>query len=1042
MKHFFVAIFLGVAAVASAQRSQTPMMGWSSWNTFRVDISESLIKETADSMVAKGLQMVGYVNVNIDDGYFGGRDGSNRLTAHSTKFPNGMKAVADYIHSKGLKAGIYSEVGQNTCGSIWDSDTYGVGVGFYGHEEQDAKTFFDDWGYDYIKVDYCGAEQQGLNEEESYTGIWSAIQNTDKAKAGEEIRFNVCRWMFPGTWVAQLGGSWRISHDIRNSFDGELGVRDIFEQNLYLAAYASPGHFNDMDMMQVGRGMTEDEEKSHFGLWCIMSSPLMIGCDLRTIPQSTLNIITNREVIAVNQDTLGLQAQVVSRTGKRFVVAKPIEVRHGKVRAVALFNGESTAQTLRITFKDVQLGGKVKVRNLWTKTDLGYFSGYYEVRVPPHGTTMLRLEGASRFDKTRYQGEYAFMNAYTAIGAGGSHARVEAAPALASGGYKMGRLGNDPDNWAEFRDVYVSEGGKYTLTLYYYSPEDRDLYVLVNGNERCMTGLNSGSLNVRATASIEVDLQQGGNLIRLQNPTGWAPDVDKLELTPKGSDSDEPDDFDVDGAGGFPQASSEDSTAEVWYYIRFKNGNGVIQDMGNNANLQTKKMNEAEPAQLWKVVQVDGATGEFPYKIQGKSGRVVTHVSAAETADGLFRATDEADAAVRFGIVATQNAAYAPAWELHRQGSSRRMNQYKGAGLDRMISEWNNNDAGNPLEFVAPEHADQVSAVMPQISNAEKEVWYYVQFVDAREGATAVLEDMGADNRLTTKSAAEGKPEQLWKVVLSEASEGEYRYELVSKLGNRVAWSDDDGRYTAGQTGVRLRLSELAPYWGVERLGADNGLGMAQTVLGPDSEIADGYYSAAGQYGLLKFSLPEELFFRLSNDASLASLAVSPGKLSPDFHPGVLAYTVALTHGIDSVTLTATPAYSEAHLAGDVGAKKALEVGDNLLSVVVTAEDGVTTQTYTLTVTRAAPATGVEALAKNRLKVYPNPVIAGELTVECEAFAAGERILVYGMSGALVGTFEVAGRRTAISLSHLPKGAYLVKLGGSQAKIAVENAGF
>jgi hypothetical protein len=351
--------------------------------------------------------------------------------------------------------------------------------------------------------------------------------------------------MFPGTWVSEVGGSWRISHDIRNSFSGTLGVRDIFEQNLYLAAYASPGHCNDMDMMQVGRGMTVDEEKSHFGLWCIMSSPLLIGCDLRTIPQNTLDIITNSEVIAVSQDTLGVQAQVVSRSGRRIVVAKPVEKRHGRVRAVALFNGEDTPQTLRIAFKDVQLGGKVKVRDLWAKADLGRFSGYYEVNVPAHGTAMLRLEGQKSFDKLRYQGEYAFMNTYTAIGAYNG-ARVEAVSSgVASGGYKIGWLGNSPENWAEFRDVYVSKGGKYTLKLYYYSPEARNLAVVVNGVEHSMANLNSGGVGKRAEASIEVDLRRGSNVIRLANPTGWAPDIDKIELKPQGGSSEDTDDFDV-----------------------------------------------------------------------------------------------------------------------------------------------------------------------------------------------------------------------------------------------------------------------------------------------------------------------------------------------------------------------------------------------------------------------------------------------------------------------------------------------------------------
>jgi hypothetical protein len=1041
MKWFrlFILVVFGIAGAAKAQHAKTPMMGWSSWNTFRVNISESLIRETADSMVAKGLKAAGYANVNIDDGYFGGRNADGTLKSHPVKFPNGMKSVADYIHGKGLKAGIYSEVGRNTCGSIYDSDTYGVGVGFYGHVEQDAQTFFDEWGYDYIKVDYCGAEQQGLDEKTSYTEIWNAIRQTAKAQAGAEIRFNVCRWMFPGTWVTQVGGSWRISHDIRNTFNETLGVRDVFEQNLYLAAYASPGHFNDMDMMQVGRGMSEDEEKSHFGLWCIMSSPLMIGCDLRTIPQSTLNIITNPEVIAVNQDTLGLQAQVVGRTGKCFVVAKPIETRNGKVRAVALFNGENSRQTLRITFKDVQLGGAVKVRNLWAKTDLGIYKDYYEVRVPPHGATMLRLEGASSFDKKRYQGEYAFMNAYTAIGSGGEHARVEVASgAVASGGYKMSKLGNSPDNWAEFRNVYVTKSGKYTFKLFYYSPENRNLQVLVNETPYAMSNLNSGSLHSRAEASIEIDLRQGDNVIRLENPTDWAPDVDKFELKPEEDDSEETDDFDVDEAGTFPKMSSDDDTEETWYHIRFKNGNGVIRDMGNNADLLTKKLDSDDSAQRWKVVEVANTSGDFRYKIVGQTGRVITHVSSPETSDGMFQATNSVSAAVRFAILPTENATYAPAWELHREGSSRHMNQYKGAGLDRRISEWNSNDQGNPLEFVAPANAEQVSAVMPEISNSQQEVWYYICFIDAKEGETAVLEDMGSGNPLMTKNALDGKPEQLWKVALSENPEGEYMYELVSKSGGKVAWNSSSERYVTGQAGVCLRLSELAPYWGVERTGASDGLGMTQTALGPESQVKDDYYSAEGRYSLLEFKLPEEMFLYLCSNASLESLAVAPGALSPDFHPDSLDYTVTLDYGVDSIMLSATAACAEAILTGDAGKKKALEVGKNLFSVAVTAEDDLSLKTYTVTVIRAAAATGVQAAAENRWMLYPNPITGGVLTIENGNLKAGEQVEVYSLAGNLVATFELtSGDQTVVNVSHLPKGTYIVKLGKRVAKAVV-----
>ena len=521
--------FFYIGSWVNAQNPKTPMMGWSSWNSFRVDINEQLIKETADVMVSKGLKEAGYTFVNIDDGYFHGRDANGELLCNSTKFPNGMRTVADYIHSKGLKAGIYSDGGVHTCGYQYDDDIYGKEAGMKGYEEQDAELYFKKWDYDFIKLDFCGGLTLGLDEETQYRKIYQAIQKTGK----QDIRFNICRWMFPGTWASEIAGSWRISYDISNRFEE---ICRILEKNLYLAAYASLGHFNDMDMMQIGRNtFTKEEEKSHFGIWCIMCSPLLIGCDLRFIPESTVEIITNPEIIALNQDKLGLQAELVYRTEKQFVLAKPIEIEQGKIRAVALFNGESTDKIMRIHFKDIQLSEKAQVRDLWERKNLGEFTGYYETTVPAHGIVMLRIEGESAFDKTTFEGEYAFMKEYSDVAIDRkNYTDARFKPQLgASGDYVLTDLGgNDkPDNWVEFRRVYSSTGGKYKFKLFYYSEEDRNLTVTVNGKEYQMTNLNSGGYNQRATAFIHgIELKQGYNTIRLSNNSGLAPNIDKFVL--------------------------------------------------------------------------------------------------------------------------------------------------------------------------------------------------------------------------------------------------------------------------------------------------------------------------------------------------------------------------------------------------------------------------------------------------------------------------------------------------------------------------------
>ena len=249
-----------VAAMAiipiSATAQNGPTMGWSSWNTYGVNINESLIKRQADAMVSKGLIDVGFNHINIDDGYFGGRNKeTGELLIHPQRFPNGLKPVADYIHSKGLKAGIYSDAGANTCGNMYNGDVLSVDVGFYNYDQHDADFFFKECGFDFVKVDFCGGDAPqnkqhlSLDPQERYTAISEAIKNTGR----DDVRLNVCRWDYPGTWVHDVAFSWRTTHDINDSW---WSVKGILAENLYLSAYCYDGHYNDMDMLEVGRSLT------------------------------------------------------------------------------------------------------------------------------------------------------------------------------------------------------------------------------------------------------------------------------------------------------------------------------------------------------------------------------------------------------------------------------------------------------------------------------------------------------------------------------------------------------------------------------------------------------------------------------------------------------------------------------------------------------------------------------------------------------------------------------------------------------------------
>ena len=385
----------------SQNEVNTPIMGWASWNNFGIDITGDIIKSQADAMLATGLKDAGYSYINVDDGFFGGRDAQGKLIAHKERFPNGMKSLADYIHSRGLKAGIYSDAGINTCASYWNKDTLGVGMGLYGNEEQDLKLFLKEWDYDFIKIDWCGGEWLGLDEQTSYTRIGQLIR-TIKPNA----TFNVCRWKFPGTWVTQVADSWRISGDIRNNFESILRIVDL---NADLWIYASQGHYNDMDMLQVGRGMSYEEDKAHFSMWSMMHSPLLLGNDLTNMSKETIEIITNKDIIALNQSSFVYQARRLVDNGELEVWAKPlISTISGEI-AVALLNRSKNNETITFSLNSVGLDASKEytIKDLWTKEAYPPSTQREITReVAGHGIVVLRIKGESLpYNVFQYKGK-------------------------------------------------------------------------------------------------------------------------------------------------------------------------------------------------------------------------------------------------------------------------------------------------------------------------------------------------------------------------------------------------------------------------------------------------------------------------------------------------------------------------------------------------------------------------------------------------------------------------------------------------------------
>ena len=515
-----------------------PIMGWSSWNTYRVNINEDLIKKQADAMVSQGLKEVGYSFVNVDDGFFGYRDEKGVLHAHAERFPNGMKPIADYIHSLGLKAGLYSEAGANTCGSIWDADKNGIGVGLYGYERQDADLFFNQWGFDFIKIDYCGAGQQlELDEKERYTTIVNAIREV----CDRNISLNICRWAYPGTWVKALARSWRISGDIAPTW--EL-IKHIVSKNLYLSAFAGNGHYNDMDMLEVGRGLKPEEDETHFGLWCIMSSPLMIGCDLTTIPEATLKLLTNPELIALNQDPLGLQAYVAQYENGGYTLVKDIEQKRGKMRAVALYNPTDTICTFRVPLSTLELSGKTKVRDLVLRKDERPVQDFIMFDVVPHGVKILRVEGEKRIEPIRYEAEQAYLNLFDDLGK--RKRGVTFMPSsYASGKMTVINLGGQEDNYAQWDNVYSEKGGQYLMDIYYVpikkgrsSIKEREINdyrmeISVNGDMFCLKDFESEESKGIRSIQHTINLKKGYNTIKIGSRYTWVPDLDCFTLTPK-----------------------------------------------------------------------------------------------------------------------------------------------------------------------------------------------------------------------------------------------------------------------------------------------------------------------------------------------------------------------------------------------------------------------------------------------------------------------------------------------------------------------------
>jgi alpha-galactosidase len=373
---FSIVLSFPVHAFAQASNvARIPPMGWNSWNLFACKVSDAVVRAQADAMATNGMKDAGYAYINIDDCWQGQRDGDGNIQGNE-RFPD-MKALVEYIHSKGFKAGIYSSPGPKTCAGY---------EGSYQHEEQDAERYAK-WGFDYLKYDWCSAEK--VYQTSDMPAVYKKMSDALK-RTGRPIVFSLCQYGVTSvwTWGAQAGGNlWRTSGDIEANYNSIIALG--FGQNAGLERFAGPGHWNDPDMLEVGNGkLTAEENRLHMSLWAMLAAPLLAGNDLAHMNPAVLSVLTNREVLAIDQDPLGVQGHRIWQDGPIDVWIKPLA---DGSRAVGIFNKGDPQDPVTVQFRSLGIGKFAQVRDLWAEKDLGRFENSFTAAVPVHGVVLLRM---------------------------------------------------------------------------------------------------------------------------------------------------------------------------------------------------------------------------------------------------------------------------------------------------------------------------------------------------------------------------------------------------------------------------------------------------------------------------------------------------------------------------------------------------------------------------------------------------------------------------------------------------------------------------
>ena len=571
----------------------TPPMGWNSWNIFHENINETQIKQIADAMVSSGMKDAGYIYLNLDDNWMAtSRDANGNLRADPTRFPSGMKALGDYIHSKGLKFGIYGDRGLRTCYHYY-SGPAGSQSGSYGNEVRDANTFAS-WGVDYLKYDNCDPAP-GSNMQTDYTNMKNAL-----AATGRSIVYSICAWQYQ-SWMPATGNLWRTTGDISNSWSSMIG---LYNSNVALYASAGPGAWNDPDMLEVGNGgMTDTEYRTHMSLWAIMAAPLIAGNDIRSMSQATKDILMAPEIIAIDQDPLGKQGQKISDSGDLEIISKQLSGTN--VRAVALLNRGASAANITVTWSQLGLpSGNATVRDLWARVDRGTFNNSYTVSVPSHGTVMLKIVSASS-GPTPTAGPSSSVEAETGALSG---AAVIASCASCSGGSAVGYIGNGTANYVTLT-VNAGASGNQSLTIYGLVSGTRSFSVSVNGGPAQVVSMTGTSWTTPFAASpITVALNAGSNTIRFYNDSAYAPDLDRIVVSNLTNPTATPTNTPPPSGGNLLTNADMESGTTNWVV----NGSGTLSSDTSQFHGGTHSIKITGRTSAWNGIGQNVSTSYFP----------------------------------------------------------------------------------------------------------------------------------------------------------------------------------------------------------------------------------------------------------------------------------------------------------------------------------------------------------------------------------------------------------------------------------------------